>query len=901
MTSISQIIPNYSIGGISDQPDELKKPGQLRDCLNAYPDIVHGLYRRPGFELIGQLIDNRDGDPADQDGTWFPFIRQNLVSKTQENYLFQVGTDGQLRAWDDEGTGIPVYYNKVPLSSKDIQDGNIEVTDEDDFFESEGYFKTEDDNSLRVCTINNYTVVTNPDTGVSMNKNNNERPFEAFIEVKQLAYNREYLLGIDILKGAEDEDDETKYRVASKVNLVEVEHAKTDKNKDPSCPGTYRATVTVDKSYLKRGTDRDQRDLILEITTQGVQTPGTKRTYCSYNHTVSIVNGGINWAKNDQILVYQKGGDEPEDDNDIGYLIEIDDTDTVYSPSQYPVTGITTPTSGDEIATIGKLLSDMKYYIWNNSPIKKSSISICGNGLYITHKDPFTVTTSEADLMNILSNTEEQIENPYCVVNNVSRLPVECKNGMIAKVSNAFTDDDDYWVQFKSNYGDVEDDDDDAAASGYWEEVAEPGSLVTLNSNSMPHVIVYARKDGNPVFVVSPIKWVERTCGDEDFNPSFVDSPITNVLFYRNRLCFLSQENIILSKAGDLFNFFPGSAIGVAADDPIDLSVSTNYSSVLQDGIVINNGLVLFSKYQQFQFGTANDVLSPTTAKVSEVSRYEFDTRSRPFALGTNIGFVGPSTPSSDFFEMTNVFSEGPVDVTERSKIVTRSLPHDIDLIAESKETGIVFFGHYGKDYLWGYRYFKEGNQRDVQAAWFRWQLPDTLVNHFIVDGDYYAVVNRENESQYIRLKLDALPIEGPFEDYWYREEDSPGFEKSYTTRLDFPTVNVLKAEQNAYRADTTASLTIHRMNFNFADIGTYSFVIGREGLDDYKVLYESRYMDEYKADEDPLVTEVERTVPVYTRNTSLNVALETDYKHPLVLRSMRWEGDYNQRFYKRV
>ena len=71
--------------------------------------------------------------------------------------------------------------------------------------------------------------------------------------------------------------------------------------------------------------------------------------------------------------------------------------------------------------------------------------------------------------------------------------------------------------------------------------------------------------------------------------------------------------------------------------------------------------------------------------------------------------------------------------------------------------------------------------------------------------------------------------------------------------------------------------------------------------MDDYKVLYESKYMDEYTADEDPLVTEVERTVPVYTRNTNLNMSLESEFPHPLVLRSMRWEGDYNQRYYKRV
>ena len=85
-----------------------------------------------------------------------------------------------------------------------------------------------------------------------------------------------------------------------------------------------------------------------------------------------------------------------------------------------------------------------------------------------------------------------------------------------------------------------------------------------------------------------------------------------------------------MSRAGDLFNFFPTTAIGVSPDDPIDLSVSTNYTSVLKEGIVINNGMVLFSKYQQFVLSTANDILSPSTAKIAEISRYEFDIASRP-------------------------------------------------------------------------------------------------------------------------------------------------------------------------------------------------------------------------------------------------------------------------------
>ena len=49
-----------------------------------------------------------------------------------------------------------------------------------------------------------------------------------------------------------------------------------------------------------------------------------------------------------------------------------------------------------------------------------------------------------------------------------------------------------------------------------------------------------------------------------------------------------------MSKAGDLFNMFPTSALGVSADDPVDLSVSTSFSSVLQDAFVSNSGMILF-------------------------------------------------------------------------------------------------------------------------------------------------------------------------------------------------------------------------------------------------------------------------------------------------------------------
>ena len=65
MSAVSQSYPNY-LGGLNEQPDEQKKPGQLVEALNVIPDPTIGLSRRPGFELVEQLL-----QVLTHWGTWF--------------------------------------------------------------------------------------------------------------------------------------------------------------------------------------------------------------------------------------------------------------------------------------------------------------------------------------------------------------------------------------------------------------------------------------------------------------------------------------------------------------------------------------------------------------------------------------------------------------------------------------------------------------------------------------------------------------------------------------------------------------------------------------------------------------------------------------------------------------
>ena len=894
MTSISQIVPTYSTGGISDQPDELKKPGQVRDCVNAFPDLIGGLSKRNGFEKISTLTNICTSGVVGGGGSWFQFTRENPASRNKENFIGKVNFSGQVFVWNIE-TGNPIkVFTTVgeidPNDSESISLADLETCKKLD------YLSHDQSNFLKFNTINNFTFITNPGRAVTMSKDLSKRPYESFIEVTQLAPNREYLLDIDLINS----DETSQYRTVNTVSLVEAVNFRYA-NKNPSCPAQLNEVFTVDEDYLTANTkERGQKGLNIRIKSTGVQVNVKDYFECEYRHEIEVINGGENWRRGDIFKIYQTGERKPDPNSEeptteqAHYIIEVTDTTTIRSNAEIQINGVVTSADGDTILTVKDVLSQLKSKIQAQSEFSSEDVEIVGNGVYVKSDEPFTISTSEKDLMNILSNEDELLDNPYVTVNNVSRLPIECKDGIIARVSNAFTADDDYWVQFKANYGN---DGESTSATGYWEEVAEPGGFVKFNSGTMPHTLVYTRlSDGTTAFVLGPCNWKERTCGTDEFNPSFNNFNINNVSFYRNRIVFLSQENIIMTRAGELFNLFPSSALTVAPLDPIDISASTNFSSILQDCLVINNGLVVFSNYQQFLFTTDSDILNPSTAKMTEISRYEYNTNSRPFVIGTNPAFMSTSNNHSRFYEMGSIYREGTVDLVERSEIVSRSIPPNLDRITQSKETGLVLAAAYQTKDVWAYRYLKESAGKDLQSAWFRWTLPQDFVFHVIIDNQYYVIVEDDSAScSMLSMTLDNS--EGPWTDmYTDTDEGVP-----YEMRIDFPTINVIKKEQTNYMADTTASVVVHRVHFNFADIGAYYFDIKRNGMDNYSVLYESTYMDGYLADSPPVISEVERPIPVYTRNTALDITLRSSFPNPLVLYSSRWEGDYNNRYYKRV
>lgn len=115
MSTVTQRIPNLFLG-ISQQPDNRKFPGQVRDAVNVYPDYALGLLKRPGGRFIADLYG------ASSSGKWFSILRDE-----QEKYVGQYANN-TFRIWSlidgsprmvDMGTnaGVPGSCNYTNVQS----------------------------------------------------------------------------------------------------------------------------------------------------------------------------------------------------------------------------------------------------------------------------------------------------------------------------------------------------------------------------------------------------------------------------------------------------------------------------------------------------------------------------------------------------------------------------------------------------------------------------------------------------------------------------------------------------------------------------------------------------------------------------------------------------------------
>jgi len=942
MTSITQKINSVN-GGISQQPDELKIPGQVVTAKNVFPDVTHGLQKRPGSQLVASLSNGTKNSYTT--GKWFSYYRDE-----DEQYIGQVirrnghADDGKVRMWKcSNGAEMDVVGDTTAITT---------------------YLQHTDDDDIQTLTLNDFTFINNRTKPTAMLTGASDvaptKPFEAFIELKQVKYASQY--GVDI------------YNSTATNNLVQLRSAtrlgisytlgQTGFNVDTG--GECDSVGT----QLFEVADGSKKHLYFRITTTGQPTTlgGSNPTYkCRYTVKLDMLYGGLGWQQNDTTTVRMTNCQQNSD-----YVITVEEASETNIPANLCLARPKpTPFDAETTVSADSILANLKTEILdhNNSAVDSGStgftVEQIGNGLYIKRTDAaFNISTPVSELLNVL--TDE--------VQDVADLPKQCKHGYVVKVRNSANDEDDYYVKFIAS--------NNLSGDGVWEECNKPQRRIAFDKSTMPIQLV---RTSATLFTLSQVDYEDCGVGDQFTapKPSFISTvsgqdedtvtasrTINKMLFFRNRLVFLSDENVIMSRPGDFFNFWPKSAVAASAEDPIDLSCSSEYPAVVFDGIQVNTGLVLFTKNQQFMLTTDSDVLSPLTAKINALSTYNFNFKTNPVSLGTTIAFLDNAGKFTRMFEMASVLREGEPVIIEQSKVISKLFPKDINLIANSRENSFIVFAEKGGTSLYGFRYFTAGEKRIMQS-WITWELSGNIQHICMLDDAVYAVVRNgttdvmqkfnlklsgestetiTNDSKIYRVYLDNISSVTTAGNTYDSSTNKTTFAKpngfagtnqlvaydidagndlgSYTPitvngsnleitgnwsgqtfligylyemEVEFPKFYVTQQSGDKFVSDVQSNLVIHRVKLNFGPLGAYDTKVKRLGKTDYDETHESTFADQYNANKLAIDTEQEVTVPIYERNKNYTLILKSSKPTPATLYSLAWEGDYSNAFYKRV
>jgi hypothetical protein len=332
--------------------------------------------------------------------------------------------------------------------------------------------------------------------------------------------------------------------------------------------------------------------------------------------------------------------------------------------------------------------------------------------------------------------------------NNFSELPAESVQGRVIKINNTVAKEDSYYATFIAENS--------VSGKGSWQETVAPNVSKGLTASTMPHELVNTALN---TFEFRPITWEERLVGDDETNehPSFVGKKIQQVFFHNNRLGFLTGDNVSMSQSGEFYNFYHVSALTQADNDPIDISCSSLRPAVLHSVLPAAQGLVMFSKSQQFLMYSDDGILTPKTSVIRTISNYENEELIPPVDVGTNMVFLSKSPGYTRIYAMATRGQQENPDVLDIGRVVSEWVPDSVaDLIASPQNS---FFAMYGpsSQYVYFFRTYTVGEETAMQT-WFNWKMQGN-VQFFTVDSDdTYIVTYQSGQYTLCKANLTQTP-----------------------------------------------------------------------------------------------------------------------------------------------
>ena len=489
-------------------------------------------------------------------------------------------------------------------------------------------------------------------------------------------------------------------------------------------------------------------------------------------------------------------------------------------------------------------------------------------------------------------------------------------------------------------------------------ETVKPGITYQLDAATLPHAIVPNLATNPTAFTLQQNTYGDRVVGDltSSPNPSFVGKKISNVFFYKNRLGFLADENVIMSASGDFFRFFPDTVTTILADGPIDVSVSHTKVALLKHAISFNDSLTLFADTTQFRIDTSG-VLTPETISIIPSTEFENDANVSPVGAGNFLYFI---SKKGDFSSVREYYLRSDTVITDALEVtahVPKYIPKNvIKMSASSNEDILVCLSSETRSKLYVYKWYNDGQQK-LQSSWSTWELASgsSILDVQIIENTLYMVVSRSDgvfleqlDLQYLddtglefNIRADRkVSLTGSYDSgtnlttwtlpYQYTGNviavksgswsDRKGVDITttrpsnttvaatgdyssqpviigipYTMTYEFSTQHV--REKDGRQSVQSGRLQLRTMRLNYEDTGFFKITVTPEARATYEYEFAGVVLNQANSTiEDVILSDGTFRFPVQSRNDRVAIQIVSDSYLPVAVQNAEWEGFYNIR-----
>jgi hypothetical protein len=738
MALINTSLPNL-IQGVSQQPDATRFSGQCDDQVNFSSSVVDGLTKRNGTRYVGQITTG-----AITDESFVHFINRSeeeryvLIHEGTALYAYNVLTGEEATINGSTGGFTPAADSYLEIPSSVGTPRGL----------------------LRASTVSDGTFLVNRSKTVATDQSSRADALdkEALIFVKQGDYAKKYAVDLTY---------STTSPAAAQVNLTYT--------KVSFRGGNTRYTLSSVGSIVGGGQGYTNGETYTVVGFPPTYNSDVIRTVDSGDATLVVGVTNTSTGEVASATIRNKGSQLTiGNSEDVGDTITI--TVTLELGEAITTAGTVTTnvfitsddsshaTNADTSVIAGILLNSNSHNtsafvdefpgINNNNGNADFNIESSGNLIVLTRRSG----KGDFEIRSHDGLGDGALGVVYKEVGAITDLPLYAKNGFIVKVrGDQELSADDYYVKFETTDG-------QDIGNGAWVETSAPGQLTNYDTSTLPRLITNTSLNK---FEINEIKTAPRFVGDDTTNPfaSFVGKNIQNSVFFKSRLGFICENNVILSESGlgvrndsgvFEYNFGRTTVTTLLDSDPIDVVVEAQRVVNLSAAAASQENLILFAENGQFVL-KGEELLTPKTVSVKPVTNFEYNADTDPVSVGSYIYYpfdFGNHTGIREFSlnKDTDVYESNAI--TEQ---VPRYIPKDITRFSGSlSENTLAVLSKEDDQVLYIYKYFySEG--RKVLSSWAKWEMDVHIKSFEFMDSTLYMIATddiSDSETYILNLPL---------------------------------------------------------------------------------------------------------------------------------------------------